>query len=573
MNDAELADIIDLLRTSETDLTHIEAKRAERELPKRLWETLSAFANTSGGGVIVLGLDERNEFAAIGVHNAAKVQSDLASMCSEMEPPLRPVISVHRIVGKALVVAQIGELDRTQKPCFHRPAGYTNGAFIRVADGDRKLTAYEVQLLLANRGQPTEDGLIVEGATLSDLDRQLVSALLARLREREGSVFRELSDEKALSTVGAIKRAGKQFHPTLAGLLALGRYPQQFFPALRVTFVVYPTPRIGEPGPDGERFLDDRQIEGPIPRAAGSIIEALKRNMRKRAIIRGHGRDELWEYPETALREAIVNALVHRDLSAAARGTPVQIQMFPDRLTIVNPGGLFGPVTLSRLGEEGISAARNQTLMKLLEDIVIPGENLAVCENRGSGIGAMIASLRTAGMSPPEFEDKLSHFAVTFPNHTLLDEAAFQWLAQIGDDLTNTQRMALALMRQGVEFNNSVFRQRTGLDSRIATRELQELVQRGLVKQTGTGRWSTYILAQAANSGLRQDRRRPILELLRTRAELSTPEIAKALGLSPVAVRFWLARMRSEKTIEATSQNLRSPRTRYRLKTTRKRTR
>jgi ATP-dependent DNA helicase RecG len=569
----ELTELIEVMRTAETDLSHVEAKRAERDLPKRIWETLSAFANTVGGGVIIFGLDEQQEFKATGVKDPKKLQQDLSSICSEMEPPLRPTISIHRIEGRSILVAEIPELDRSQKPCFYKAAGLTNGAFIRVGDGDRKLTSYEVQMLLANRGQPSEDAFVVDAAGLDALDPQLVSSLLTRLRDSESSHFRILDDKGALATVGAVKRVGSKLHPTLAGLLALGRQPQQFFPALRVTFVVYPTPRIGEPGPDGERFLDDQQINGPIPRTVGAVLDSLKRNMVRRAIIRGVGRDERWEYPELALREAVVNALVHRDLSAAARGTPVQVQMFPDRLQIMNPGGLFGPVTLSRLGEEGISAARNQTLMKLLEDIQVPGEKLAVCENRGSGIGAMMASLRLAGMSPPIFDDRLSSFAVTFPNHTLLDEATVTWLAQIGDQLTDTQRLALALMRHGIELNNQVLRQRTGLDSRVATRELQELVQRGLIRRNGTRRWTSYSLAFTNTKNRRRDRRREIIGLLETSKELSANELAEMLGLTPVAVRFWLARMRKERTIEPTASSPRSPNTRYRLKSSSRRVR
>ena len=66
----------------------------------------------------------------------------------------------------------------------------------------------------------------------------------------------------------------------------------------------------------------------------------------------GAGRQDIWEYPETALREAVVNALVHRDLSGSSRGTQIQVEMYPDRLVIKNPGGLFGPVTVESLGEE-----------------------------------------------------------------------------------------------------------------------------------------------------------------------------------------------------------------------------
>ena len=90
----------------------------------------------------------------------------------------------------------------------------------------------------------------------------------------------------------------------------------------------------------------------------------------------------------------MINALVHRDLSPQGSATSVQIQMFPDRLAILNAGGLFGSITVDQLGEPGVSARRNQTLMMLLEDTVIPEERRVVCENRGSGIGAILAALR-----------------------------------------------------------------------------------------------------------------------------------------------------------------------------------
>ena len=118
-----------------------------------------------------------------------------------------------------------------------------------------------------------------------------------------------------------------------------------------------------------------------------------------------------------------------------------------------------------------------------------------------------------------------------------------------------------------------MLRQSTGLDSRIVTRELQELVQRGLVLQSGRGRWASYALAPTRGRSSRRDRRREILDLLQAKKELRATELAAVIGISAAAVRFWLARMREEKTIEATSSNLRSPTTRYRLKPARKRTR
>jgi ATP-dependent DNA helicase RecG len=519
--------------------------------------------------VLILGLDEPGGFGITGVRHPKKMQQDLASVCDEMEPPIRARITLHRVEGKSLVVAEIPEVEVHQKPCYYRGAGLTNGAFIRVADGDRKLSQYEVQVMLSSRGQPKEDEEPVPGASSQDFDSELVARLLDRLRQREHSPFRALSDEDALRTLKVLVERDGRSVPSLAGVLALGKYPQKHFPALAVTFAVYPTPRLGEPGPRGERFLDNRRFEGSIPAILRPALDALQRNMKRRSIVRGLFREDLWEYPETAVREALVNALAHRDLSASARGTPVQVQMFPDRLEIINPGGLYGPVTVDQLGQEGVSSARNQLLMRLLEDLTVPGEERGICENRGSGIGAMLAALRQAGMSPPRFDDRIATFRISFPNHSLLNEETLGWLSRIGlGDLTDSQRMALAMMHYGESLTNSLYRNVTGLDSRVATRELGELVSRGLVEQVGTARWTTYRLvaeSPAVTLRKRRDRRPEIIELLKKEADRSRAEIASALGITDRAARKWLNELRAQRKIETTTGSPRSKRTRYRL--------
>lgn len=573
MTAAELQGLIRSLQDYRTDLAHVEAKRAESDLPKRLWETLSALSNTSGGGVLILGLDESAGFAPVGVGNPKKIMQDLGSLCGEMEPPVRALIELHKVDDATLLVVEVPEAELGQKPVHYRGAGLTNGAFIRVADGDRKLSPYEVQVMIASRGQPREDQNPVPEASAADFDPELVSGLLERLRRDDRSVFRQRTDDEVLRILKALVRHGDEWVPSVGGLLALGTYPQQFLPELGVTFVAYPTTTVGEPGPRGERFLDQGRFEGPIPRLLEPTLKALQRNMKRRAVVRGLFREDLWEYPETAIREALVNALVHRDLSALARGTPVQVRMFPDRLEITNPGGLFGPVTIERLGDEGISSSRNQVLMKLLEDVPVPGRNEVVCENRGSGIGAMLAALRQAGMGPPQFSDRISTFQVAFPNHTLLDAETLQWLEGTGGiDLTDSQRFGLAMLRRGEEMTNSSYRQISALDSRVATRELRDLVQRGLITQDGTGRWTSYRLATASPGAGNQperrrrfDRRGDIVRLLRERKLMTRAEIARQLAISNETAGRWLSKLRADGVVELTTESARDPNAAYRL--------
>ncbi len=577
MTSEELIAVIQELRTFATDLHHVEAKAARGGFPERLWRTISAFANVPGGGILILGLDESSGFASVGVGDPRKAMQDLASICDQMVPPVRPLIGLHEVDGGSLVVAEIPETSLGEKPCYYSGAGLTNGAFIRVADGDRRLTQYEVQVMRASRGQPQDDREPVAGTSTKDLDPDLTSAFFQRLR-RARLALRSASDEEILKTVGALVDWEGSYVLTLGGLLALGRDPQRHFPELGLTFVALPGTRIGEEGPLGERFLDEARIDGPIPLMIEPALNILQRNMKRRAIIQGVGRSSQWEYPLTALREAIVNALVHRDLSALARGTPVQIQLFTDRLTITNAGGLHGPVTIDTLGEAGISSSRNATLMRILEDTPVP-TNGPVCENRGSGIGAMLAALRDAGMSPPEFKDHIATFGVTFPNHTLFDERTLSWLAEIGaDELSDNQRVGLALLRNGQSLSNEVYRRFNHVDSRVATRDLRELVQLGFMRSVSSGRWTTYRLTGEALEqpdlpmerrreeprGSEADLSRRIRDLLRERGELSRANIADILSAPDSTVRYWLKRMRDEGVVE-TIHPLRSPRQKYRL--------
>lgn len=571
MTAEELRDIIDQLRRHGSELTNVEAKRARDGLPRRIWETLSAFANTPGGGVLTLGLDEEKGFAPVGVSNAAKLQADLGSVASDqLEPPVRPLLQVFEIDGAPLLVAEVPEMAPEAKPCYYRGGGLANGAFIRVGDGDRKLTAYEVQALFEGRGQPRHDEEPLEGTSLDDLDAELLGGLLRRLRAREGGPYRAWTDEQVLRALKVIV-PGPDGRPvaSLLGWLCFAPYPQERFPGLCVTFTRYPTPEPGRTGPGGERFLDNAKLEGPIPSMVVEALRVIKRNMQRRGIVQGLFREDMWEYPELVLREALVNALGHRDLSPQARGSHVQVQMFPDRIEFLSPGGLFGPIQPDQLGEPGVQSSRNAFLMKVLEDLPPPDETRPLCENRGTGLVAMIEQLRRAGMSPPRFDLSLTRFRVVLPNHTLYDEDTLRWLGEItrGEPLSESQRQVLAFVRHNGTLTNGDYCRVTGADSRVATRELNELVDRGLVQRTGVGRWTTYALADptatAGPARRRADRGSEIVQLLRATGSMTAREIATHVGISASAVRYWLSRLRRAGRVRSSARTPTSPESRY----------
>ncbi len=559
----EIAEAIQTLRSFRTDVSEIEAKKAASSLPKGLWKTVSAFANTAGG-LILLGVDEEDEFAVSGVADPKKLADAVGTLCSEqMEPTLRPSIAFHKVDDKDIVSVEIPEVATNQKPCFFEAVGMNNGSYVRVGDSDRRLTAYEVEVMLSSRGQPREDEEPVPGTDAGDLDNESVQAFLARLRETRPA-FGSLDDDSILRRVKVLvpDDAGSEHVLSLGGLLALGEAPQDRFPQLDITFVAYPT-ESGEPLQSGERFLDNATVEGPIPVMVRDVLVAIRRNMKRRATISGPGRADRWEYPEAALREAVVNALVHRDLSPSARGTQVQVEMYPDRLLIRNPGGLYGPVTLERLGEEGVSSSRNASLLKILEDVPLPGGAGTVCENRGSGIRTMIYALRAAGMSVPKFQDTVAGFSVEFPNHALLDDDTVEWIRALNEDgLSESQVTALAMLWRGDVLDNQTYRNVTGVDSRVATSELQDLVGRELVDQTGVRRWAKYGLSDRARGAGRirrqgerlspADRRVEVLDALGDET-LSRADLARRTGLSDQTVRRWLKILRQEGRVELTT--------------------
>ncbi|HEX3391470.1 MAG TPA: ATP-binding protein [Solirubrobacteraceae bacterium] len=561
MTGEELHDIIIELQSERADTAAVEAKRAAAGLPRSLRDTLSSFSNTPGGGVIVLGVDEEAGFAVSGITDPGKLQADFSSMCNSMVPPVRALVDIHQVDGAHVLVAEVPELPPSEKPCYYSGAGLVNGSYIRVGDADQRLTQYEVLMMRANAGRPREDLLPVVEGSIGEFDTVLVDALVNHVRQREPRAFTGKSRKQTLLLLRAtFEHEGKEV-PTLAGWLTLAEYPQRLFPNLTVTFVHYPTSRAGELGPDGQRFIDERGFSGPLPRLIPDVMHALRVNMPKGAFA---GRSfSQWPYPEDAIRECLVNAVVHRDYSSLSSGTAVQVELYPDRLLIKSPGGLYGTVHEDQLGDEGISSTRNEALVRLLEVIPASDNDNPLCQNRGTGIPLMLAALRKAKMRPPRFRDRISGFDVTIPGASLFGEETLKWLSQFSAaDLNEHQRTALALAHSGETVTNATLRRATGLDSRAAGGILVQLADRGFLVQQGVTRWTTYRVApgwkrpeEAGSADESTDARplrkfaaltpalRDVMELFDEHDELSRTDIERLLNLKKQATIQRLRRL------------------------------
>ncbi len=573
----ELDDLIESLKDAESDTSFVEIKLCEGGFPKRLWETISAFANSATGGVIILGIREiDNGIEIVGVKNPARFQKDLQEVSSRMIPPLRPLIQVHKYEGKVLVTAEIPAVSYKEKPCYYEGSGIISGSFIRVGDGDRRLTQYEVQSLIDGRGQPRYDVDSVQDASMSDLSSDLLALFLKKVRE-ENRNAKDWTDQKIFTTYRVLNGLDGKESITLCGLLCFGKYPQQFFPGLVTHVLVYPENEEGQLAASGERLLDNVKVEGNLLRAIPEAIRIIKRNIQKRSMVKGLFREDILEYPEVFLREAIINAVAHRDYASLARGTAVQIKIFPNRIEISSPGGLFGPMTEEDLGRSGLQATRNSYLIKLLEDSPVPDEGRVLCENRGTGIPSMIHALRKAGMEPPQFKSAPTQFRVICFNHAIFDGSTLKWLEQFANfDLSDKQRFALAYLFHKEKLTNPEYARVNDCDSRVASKELGELVSKRLVDQHGSRRWAFYTLASTGKvttfksggtgKSKRKDRREDVLNIFKKRGECSRRDIQETLGLKWPTAYHWIKMLIREGFLEKTAGPAKSPLAKYRLK-------
>ncbi|MDR0445928.1 MAG: AAA family ATPase, partial [Oscillospiraceae bacterium] len=202
--------------------------------------------------------------------------------------------------------------------------------------------------------------------------------------------------------------------PTLAGVMTFSKYPQGYFPQLSITAVSVPGTQMGEMGDEDERFIDNERITGAIPDMLEQAMDFVRKNSRHKTIVDDDGkRHDKSEYPPRAVREAILNGLVHRDYSIHTQSVPVRIEMYRDRIEIISPGGLYGKITIDSLGKVRPDT-RNAAIANILE-------LLDVTENRYSGIPTIRSECRKAALPAPVFGVHRGEFTVVFQNNIYPD--------------------------------------------------------------------------------------------------------------------------------------------------------
>jgi ATP-dependent DNA helicase RecG len=391
------------------EMQNIELKSSEHGASERLYDTLSSFSNQSGGGIIIFGISEKNGFSVSGVYDVQDLQIKVTNQALQMQPVVRPVFTVAEIDGKQIVSAEISECEIYDKPCFYKGTGRLRGSYIRVGESDQQMTEYEIYSYDAFRRKIQDELRIVERASIDYFDKNALEEYLQKIRKTKPNLAM-LDDFRILQLQGMVD-GGK---PTIAGALMLSIFPQAYFPQLSITAVVVPGTKFGDTGPNHERFIDNQRIEGRIPQMLEDAIAFVRRNTRTATIIDQYGkRSDKPEYPLLAIREIILNALIHRDYSIHTDASPIRLILYRDRIEIENPGGLYGRTRLSDLGKLAADT-RNPFIAGALEVLIDT-------ENRFSGIPTIMNEMMKAGLTPPSFTDSHGRFKVILYNGQAAD--------------------------------------------------------------------------------------------------------------------------------------------------------
>lgn len=410
MLEQELIELINTISEKKCEGQHLEIKKAAKGTPEHLYDTLSSFSNQRGGGIIVFGIDEKNDFAISGIYNPQDLIKKVTEQCEQMEPPVRPLFTICKISKKVLVSAEISECDIYQKPCFYKGKGKFHGSYIRVGESDKPMTDYEIYSYEVFRRKIQDELRVDDRAKLDDLNPDSLNEYFSKIKKIKKNLS-AIDNNKILALQGITQNN----RPTVAGELLFGIYPQSLFPQYGIIASVVSGLKIGDLGNDGERFVNDKRFEGTIAQMLDEAVSFVARNMKHKIIMNEYGkRIDKHEYPIKAIREAILNALVHRDYSIHTENCPIRILMFDDRIEIENPGGLFGRGSIDNLGNIGLDT-RNPYLANALE-------LLDVSENRYSGIPIMRREMESYSLQQPLFESNSGFFRVTFYNSPIVDE-------------------------------------------------------------------------------------------------------------------------------------------------------
>jgi predicted HTH transcriptional regulator len=436
--------VVELLKRHEGKT--LEYKR-DLSSPEGILKCLVAFANTAGG-IVVIGVEDGSRNVR-GVPDVLAAEERLANLVSDsIRPRLIPDIEV--VPWRNLNVLAVQVYPSNTRPHYLERLGPDDGVFIRVGSTNRKAEALQIDELKRLNRMNSFDEQAIPDLKSEAIDFRAASELFAPYRQITSQAW------KTLRIV--TEHQGRQV-PTVGGLLLFGknrfaRFPDAWIQAGRFA------------GTNRMRLLDSAEIRSFLPRAAEEAMAFAHKHLMRESTVAGVHREDRWSVPLLAIREAVMNAIVHADY--AQQGAPIRIALFDDRIEIENPGLLPFGLTIEDI-MQGVSKLRNRVIGRVFHE-------LHLIEQWGSGVQRMAAACQEAGLTAPRLEEIGTHFRVTISSTRVRQP-----------DSDGTDKRILALLGDGVARSTAGVAKHVGLSQRATLTRLKAMTSRGLLVEIGTG--------------------------------------------------------------------------------------
>ncbi|CAG1019349.1 hypothetical protein BURC_04225 [Burkholderiaceae bacterium] len=408
--------------------------------------TVVAFANTAGG-TILIGVEDGTRHVR-GIADPLSLEERVANLLSDgIEPRLVPDIEI--LPWRSTNVLAIQVYPSPGRPHFLKAVGVEAGVYVRVGSTNRRADDELVaELRRANLGKSFDEQAMPE-LDSEALDFTVASECFAPMRKLK---------KADLETLRLLVPYQHRLVPSIGGVLLFGRDARAHFPDAWIQAGRFA-------GTDKTRIVDSTAVYGPSPKMIKAAIEFVQKHGLHGFDIGAVRRTDTWSLPPVALREAVVNAVVHADY--AQRGAPLRVAIFDDRVEIENPGLLPPGLTVEDL-RRGVSKLRNRVMGRVFQE-------LGLIEQWGSGIQRMSAACREAGLPPPVLEEIGTRFRVTL--HTTRGQVPSP------DDV---DRAILDALSNGAGLSTNEIAGRINRTPRTARTRLASLVERGLVREIGS---------------------------------------------------------------------------------------
>jgi ATP-dependent DNA helicase RecG len=452
-------------------------RRDVRRVARDVAETLAAMTNADGG-TLALGIEDDGTPTGVD-YPPDRLDIIMRAPQRLVRPPLK---AHHQWVDLDDVPVLVFEVDWS--PEIHQ---LSDGRYVlRVGDKNLPFPASDIAAIKEGKRRRVTESRFIPEASLRDLD----PALFDELRQKTGLA---LSNEELLQHYRLTEPRNGRLMLSLSTLLLFAKDPLRWHPACYVDFVKWEGTerRFGAE----LNIVKRARIEAPLPRLIKQSFQAIWPHIRERQWLVDLFFEERFEYPTFAWQEAIINAVAHRDY--ALEGTPIEVWIFDDRLEVRSPGELVEPVTIERLEQrERIHASRNPRIVRVLTD-------LGYMRELGEGVPRIFEVMEQEGLKPPEFRMEAGAiFTVTLSNTPVYPPETLQWLKQFeGQGLNPNQKRLLAYAHvHGSRFTNRAYQKLVGIDLYTASRDIKDLIRKGIVRLPKKGGRVYHLIEQGEPS-------------------------------------------------------------------------